>query len=156
MQASPCCIRRCSRAPRRDASRCCRCSSGPAGLAAWGGSTTRAGGRTWARRSGWPSSTLNSRACEHEGLMSTLKGIQVVTEPAAPFGTSARSGEKYRTAQGFTAIRDGQKAREGAPAVPLTGKPRWLRALPATGGRYVETRRIVHQHRLATVCEEAK
>jgi lipoic acid synthetase len=89
-------------------------------------------------------------------MSSTLKGIQVVTEPAAPFATGARSGEKYRTAQGFTAIRDGQKAREGAPAVPLTGKPRWLKALPATGERYRQTRRIVHQHRLATVCEEAK
>lgn len=88
--------------------------------------------------------------------MSTLKGIKVVTEPAAPFATSARSGEKYLTAQGFTAIRDGQKAREGTPSAPLTGKPRWLKALPATGERYRDTRRIVHEHRLATVCEEAK
>ena len=48
--------------------------------------------------------------------MSTLKGIEVVTEPAAPFGTGARSGEKYTTAQGFTAIRDGQKPRSEAAA----------------------------------------
>jgi lipoic acid synthetase len=89
--------------------------------------------------------------------MSELKGIQVVVEPAAPFGTSARSGEKYTTAQGFTAIRDGQKAHaaEAAP-VPATGKPRWLKALPASGERYAEIRRNVHQHKLATVCEEAK
>lgn len=87
--------------------------------------------------------------------MSTLKGIQVVAEPAAPFGTAARSGEKYTTAQGFTAIRDGQKARD-ADTMPLTGKPRWLKALPATGERYARTRRNVHEHRLATVCEEAK
>jgi lipoic acid synthetase len=88
--------------------------------------------------------------------MSTLKGIEVVTEPAAPFGTGARSGEKYTTAQGFTAIRDGQKPRSEAAATPLTGKPRWLKALPATGERYLRTRRNVHEHRLATVCEEAK
>jgi len=90
--------------------------------------------------------------------MTDIKGIQVVEEPAAPFATSARSGEKYRTAQGFTAIRDGQKPRAGdvAPGTSLTGKPRWLKALPATGERYAEIRRNVHAHRLATVCEEAK
>src|SRR5688572_8321392 len=87
--------------------------------------------------------------------MTSLKDIQVVAEPAAPFGTGARSGEKYTTAQGFTAIRDGQKPR-GEEAIALTGKPRWLKALPATGERYARTRRNVHEHRLATVCEEAK
>jgi lipoic acid synthetase len=92
--------------------------------------------------------------------MSELKGIQVVVEPAepvAPFASGARSGEKYTTAQGFTAIRDGQKQREPqAAAAPATGKPRWLKALPAGGERYARTRRNVHAHRLATVCEEAK
>jgi lipoic acid synthetase len=88
--------------------------------------------------------------------MSELKGIQVVVEPAAPFATAARSGEKYTTAQGFTAIRDGQKPRESAPAVALTGKPRWLKVQHAGGERYARTRRNVHEHQLATVCEEAK
>ncbi|HTQ35618.1 MAG TPA: lipoyl synthase [Steroidobacteraceae bacterium] len=101
--------------------------------------------------------------------MSGLKGISVVVEqvsapraiagaePAAPFATAARSGEKYTTAQGFTAIRDGQKPRAGdAAATAATGKPRWLKALPAGGERYLRTRRNVHAHRLATVCEEAK
>jgi lipoyl synthase len=95
--------------------------------------------------------------------MSDLKNIEVVVEPAAPFGTRARSGEKYTTAQGFTAIRDGQKPRSEVqkpradlPAVPLTGKPRWLKAQPATGERYAAIRRNVHEHKLATVCEEAK
>jgi len=87
--------------------------------------------------------------------MNTLKGIEVVTEPAAPFGTAARSGEKYRTAQGFTAIRDGQKAHDAA-VVTVTGKPRWLKAQVASGERYAQIRRNVHAHRLATVCEEAK
>jgi lipoic acid synthetase len=87
--------------------------------------------------------------------MSTLKGIEVVAEPAAPFATTARSGEKYTTPQGFTAIRDGQKPR-GEVVAPPTGKPRWLKALPASGERYARTRRNVHEHRLATVCEEAR
>lgn len=89
--------------------------------------------------------------------MSDLKGIRVVVEPPAPFGTPARSGEKYTTAQGFSAIRDGQKLRGDAPvAAPMTGKPRWLKALPASGERYADIRRNVHAHKLATVCEEAK
>ncbi|MEY2854789.1 MAG: lipoyl synthase [Pseudomonadota bacterium] len=88
--------------------------------------------------------------------MSGLKDIAIVSEPAAPFGTGARSGEKYTTAQGFTAIRDGQKPREVPRGLPSTGKPRWLKALPATGERYAQIRRNVHEHRLATVCEEAK
>jgi lipoic acid synthetase len=93
--------------------------------------------------------------------MPDLKQIPVVVEPmprepAAPFATAARSGEKYLTAQGFTAIRDGQKARETAAPAALGGKPRWLRAQPASGERYGFVRRTVHEHRLATVCEEAK
>ncbi|MET0291763.1 MAG: lipoyl synthase [Steroidobacteraceae bacterium] len=88
--------------------------------------------------------------------MPDLKAIPVVVEPAAPFGTEARSGEKYVTAQGFTAIRDGQKPRGPSEPVALGGKPRWLRAQPASGERYGFVRRTVHEHRLATVCEEAK
>jgi len=89
--------------------------------------------------------------------MPDLKAIPVVVEPAAPFGTTARSGQKYVTPQGFTAIRDGQKARDAtATPAPLGSKPRWLRAQPATGERYGFVRRTVHEHRLATVCEEAK
>lgn len=87
--------------------------------------------------------------------MTDLKDIRVVVEPAAPFGTAARSGEKYTTAQGFTAIRDGQKPRDDLPA-PVAGKPRWLKAMPGEGERYAEIRRNVHAHKLATVCEEAK
>jgi lipoic acid synthetase len=81
--------------------------------------------------------------------MSDLKSIPVVTE--AP-----RSGEKYRTPQGFTAIKDGQRVRDAdAPPVP-GGKPRWLKAPMAAGEHYDFVRRTVREHRLATVCEEAK
>ena len=61
--------------------------------------------------------------------MASLKDIPVVTESRA-----IRSGEKYVTPQGFTAIKDGQKQR-GASA-PATGrKPAWIRAqLPVGAG----------------------
>jgi lipoic acid synthetase len=83
--------------------------------------------------------------------MSQLKGIPVVRDAAPP-----RSGEKYLTAQGFTAIRDGIKTR-GAPA-PAGGarKPAWLRARAPVGAGYQRVRSLVREHRLATVCEEAK
>ncbi len=45
--------------------------------------------------------------------MSSLKGIPVVSEAARP-----RSGDKYLTPQGFTAVRDGIKARAAAAPGP--------------------------------------
>ncbi len=82
--------------------------------------------------------------------MTSLKDIPVVAEQRV-----ARSGEKYTTAQGFTAIKDGQKPR-GA-AAPATGrKPSWIRAQLPVGAGFGAVRDIVHEHRLATVCEEAK
>ena len=83
--------------------------------------------------------------------MSELKKIPVVLEPAL-----ARSGEKYVTPQGFTAIRDGIKAREGS-VLPASGaKPPWLRAKAPTGEGFRAVKNVVREHRLATVCEEAK
>jgi lipoyl synthase len=81
--------------------------------------------------------------------MSDLKSIPVVQEPLP-----VRSGEKYRTPQGFTAIRDGLKA-QASPHTPQP-KPSWLRAKAPTGAAFEAVRDIVHEHRLATVCEEAK
>ncbi len=66
-----------------------------------------------------------------------------------------RSGDKYLTPQGFTAIRDGIKSRL-APPSPAPGKPPWLRAQMASGASFNAVRGIVHEHRLSTVCEEAK
>ena len=85
--------------------------------------------------------------------MSDFKGIPVV--PGVKAGTS--SGEKYQTAQGFTAIRDGIKAAASSATVTPAGrKPGWLRA-PMPAGRGFETvKQTVREHRLATVCEEAK
>ena len=86
--------------------------------------------------------------------MSELKGIPVVAE-----AQRARSGEKYLTPQGFTAVRDGIKGPRGAaPAQepPKTQRlPGWLRARAPTGAGFHQVRTLVRQHRLATVCEEA-
>jgi lipoic acid synthetase len=82
--------------------------------------------------------------------MSDLKGIPVVAEVAR-----ARSGEKYLTAQGFTAIRDGIKRGAGAVRARQP-KPPWLKAKAPTGERFQSVRTLVREHRLATVCEEAK
>jgi lipoyl synthase len=83
--------------------------------------------------------------------MASLRGIPVVVA-AAP----SRSGEKYVTAQGFTAIRDGIKARGSTPPVDPQRKPAWLKARAPSGSGYQGVRSLVRQHRLATVCEEAK
>jgi lipoic acid synthetase len=83
--------------------------------------------------------------------MADFKGIPVVT------GTPRPSGQKYVTPQGFTAIRDGIKAAAAADALaPIGRKPTWLRA-PLPAGRGFDTvKQTVREHRLATVCEEAK
>jgi len=81
--------------------------------------------------------------------MSEFKGIPIAPEPRP-----ARSGEKYTTAQGFTAIKDGVK-HSPAPGAAQR-KPAWLRAPLATGAAFGAVKQIVREHRLSTVCEEAK
>src|SRR5580698_5240135 len=83
--------------------------------------------------------------------MSSLKGIPVVPQDAP-----VRSGEKYVTPQGFTAVRDGVKARGAQSPAPPARKPPWLRARAPTGQGFQGVRALVKAHRLATVCEEAK
>jgi lipoic acid synthetase len=73
----------------------------------------------------------------------------------------ARSGEKYVTSQGFTAIRDGVKSGAAEPAraalaAAAVPKPPWLRAKAPTGTGFLSVKALVKEHRLATVCEEAK
>ena len=79
--------------------------------------------------------------------MAAFKGIPVVT---------AKSGHKYVTEQGFTAIRDGVKASAAAPPLAIGRKPPWLRAPMPSGAAFDAVRNVVREHRLATVCEEAK
>jgi len=66
-----------------------------------------------------------------------------------------QSGAKYRTEEGFSAIKNGVKHRRDAEPLVHGQKPRWLRAKMPSGPGYSSTRNIVHTHRLSTVCEES-
>jgi len=65
------------------------------------------------------------------------------------------SGRKYRTDAGFSAIKNGVKERRNQEPLVRGDKPRWLRARMPSGAGYSNTRNIVHEHRLSTVCEES-
>ncbi|MBN7797996.1 lipoyl synthase [Parahaliea mediterranea] len=64
------------------------------------------------------------------------------------------SGHKFVNDRGITAIKDGIKAsaRQGE----RLAKPEWLKIRARGGPVYEKVKGIVHEHRLATVCEEAK
>jgi lipoic acid synthetase len=81
--------------------------------------------------------------------MAEFKNIPIVTQ-------GPRSGEKYTTPQGFSAIKDGIKQAASAAAVTAGRKPAWLRAPMASGRGFSAVKDIVREHRLSTVCEEAK
>jgi len=76
--------------------------------------------------------------------MSEFRGIPVVT-----------TGTKYQTEQGFAAIKNGVKARADRQQAPREPKPPWLKARVPAGERFEALRATVHEHRLATVCEES-
>ena len=65
-----------------------------------------------------------------------------------------KSGEKFATEQGFSAIKNGIKNSTKATA-DIERKPPWLRVRPGTGKRYQDVRKIVDDHKLATVCAES-
>ena len=64
------------------------------------------------------------------------------------------SGEKFVNDRGITAIKDGIKSA-ASPGERLR-KPDWLRVRIQGGKTFERVSNIVHEHRLATVCEEAK
>lgn len=98
-----------------------------------------------------PSSPLHTiRRQSKVFILSTFKGIPVVPIE------SVRSGGKYRTPQGFSAIKDGIKASAAAQPLTVARKPQWLRAPMPAGIGFDSVRATVKEHRLATVCEEAK
>ncbi len=76
--------------------------------------------------------------------MSKLTEIPVIIE----------SGQKYKTTHGVVAIKDGVKSTE-APYQRLA-KPKWLRIVNQTTPAYMHVKKQVKEHRLSTVCEEAK
>ncbi len=73
-----------------------------------------------------------------------LRGIPIV-----------ESGTKYRTEEGFSAIKNGVKARPDTPEIEYGSKPKWLRAQMPSGAKYSAVRQTVREHRLSTVCEES-
>jgi len=64
------------------------------------------------------------------------------------------SGEKFVNDRGIHAIKDGiKRAAEGGSSL---AKPEWLRMRIKSSPKFESVRTIVHDHKLATVCEEAK
>lgn len=69
------------------------------------------------------------------------------------------SGQKYKTASGVVAIKDGIKSlstdleHESKPRLP---KPSWLKMVNAVHPNYAKVKSVVREHGLSTVCEEAK
>jgi len=66
-----------------------------------------------------------------------------------------RSGSKYRTDAGFSAIKDGIKTRRAPAERDIGKKPKWLRAKMPVGQVFSGVRNTVRRHRLSTVCEES-
>ncbi|MDC0178292.1 lipoyl synthase, partial [Woeseiaceae bacterium] len=66
-----------------------------------------------------------------------------------------KSGSKYQTKAGFTAIKNGIKVRRDTTEFTVGGKPKWLRAHLPAGNKFSVIRQTVRDHRLSTVCEES-
>jgi lipoic acid synthetase len=86
----------------------------------------------------------NSPASMNDKTKSTFRGIPVV-----------ETGRKYQTDVGFSAIKNGVKARRDTPEMPRGNKPKWLRAKMPSGAKFSNVRKTVKEHRLSTVCEES-
>jgi lipoic acid synthetase len=66
-----------------------------------------------------------------------------------------RTGAKYQTEHGFTAIKNGVKESAARQSVGGLPKPSWLKARFPSGPKYEAVKATVRTHRLATVCEES-
>jgi lipoic acid synthetase len=66
-----------------------------------------------------------------------------------------QSGSKFRTEQGFSAIKNGVKSKARASRTPVERKPSWIKAKMPSGPGFQQVRENVREHRLATVCEES-
>lgn len=64
------------------------------------------------------------------------------------------SGEKFTNDRGMRVIKDGIKA--SSTDAQRLAKPEWLKMRVQNSPKFEAVRSIVHEHRLATVCEEAK
>ncbi len=81
---------------------------------------------------------------EKDNTRSNFRGIPVV-----------ESGRKYRTDEGFSAIKNGVKQRRDTPDIERGNKPKWLRAKMPSGRGFNGVKQTVKEHRLSTVCEES-
>jgi lipoyl synthase len=87
----------------------------------------------------------NSEKDAKSGVLNgSFRGIPIV-----------ESGKKYRTADGFAAIKNGVKSRGERPKLVVGNKPEWLRARMPAGANFSLVRQTVREHRLSTVCEES-
>lgn len=73
---------------------------------------------------------------------------------------TVESGTKYKTDQGFVAVKDGVKStvnnENNNSEANTLAKPKWLRIVNHTSPEYQKIKAEVKKHNLATVCEEAK
>lgn len=83
----------------------------------------------------------------------SFRGIPIIQSETV--AGPVKSGQKYQTDVGFSAVKNGVKQRRDKQALVHGEKPKWLRAKMPSGPGYSGTRKIVHEHRLSTVCEEA-
>ena len=83
----------------------------------------------------------------------SFRGIPIVQTET--ISEPVRSGQKYQTDVGFSAVKNGVKQRHDSEPMVRGDKPKWLRAKMPSGSGYSGTRKIVHEHRLSTVCEES-
>jgi hypothetical protein len=68
--------------------------------------------------------------------------------------TQIDSGHKFTNERGMSVIKDGIKASSND--TERLAKPDWLRMRVQSSPKFDAVRAIVHEHGLATVCEEAK
>ena len=66
-----------------------------------------------------------------------------------------KSGEKFETKQGHSAIKNGIKQSADTSKQPIGRKPDWLKVRLPSGSRYQSLKNNVRKNKLSTVCEES-
>jgi len=77
----------------------------------------------------------------------------MTTVASAPSASAQSSSAQVTSASAERAVRHPEKAHR--PDNPAPRKPPWIRVKAPTSREYHETSRIIREHKLATVCEEA-
>ncbi|MBP9721735.1 MAG: lipoyl synthase [Gammaproteobacteria bacterium] len=80
--------------------------------------------------------------------------IPVIVEKLEKTAEKINSGEKYKTKQGVSAIKDGIKHNQNDKTT--LRKPDWLRIKIQHDPKFEEVQKLVKSNELSTVCEEAK